>query len=430
MSDTPIPSTSKEIVEVPIDALRPFPGNPRTWDETDERQLTESVQEFGMLVPLVVNQANGRENIVIGGNFRLSIYKKLGVQKVPVVFVTIEDETKERELNLRLNRNQGAWDWDLLKNYATEELIKVGFDEIDLGKYWDSELAVEEDHFDIQKAAEEVKKHPIAQVGDLFQLGSHRVICGDCTDPAVVTRLVGKDLIGYINCDPPFNIGLNYASGIGGTATYGGRERDKRSDEEYKQLLKSSIENAMAVSQSNTHIMYWCDEKYVWLLQMLYKELGIENKRLCFWIKNNQNVTPNIAFNKMVECCVYGVRGKPYINEALRNLNEIQNKEIASGNRAADDIYDLLNIWLVDRLPAGEYQHPTMKSPTLYEKALRRCTRIGDGVLDLFAGSGSQLIACEQLKRRALLVEKDPVFVDLILLRYEQLTGITPTKLN
>jgi len=132
----------------------------------------------------------------------------------------------------------------------------------------------------------------------------------------------------------------------------------------------------------------------------------------------------------MIECCVYGVRGKPYLNEMLRNLNEIQNKEIGSGNRSADDIFDLLNIWLVDRLPANEYLHPTMKPPTLYEKALRRCTNIGDYILDLFGGSGSQLIAAEQLKRRALLIEKDPVFVDVILHRYEQLTGVKPTKLN
>lgn len=430
MSSVPIPPASKEIVEVSIDQLKPFPGNPRVWDDTDERQLTESIQEFGMLLPLVVNSAKGRENLVIGGNFRLAIYKKLGVQIVPVVFVNIEDETKERELNLRLNRNQGNWDWDLLKNYATEELIKVGFDEIDLGKYWDNELSVEDDHFDIQKEVEEVQKNPITKVGDLFELGNHRVICGDCTDLAVVTKLVDKDYISYINCDPPFNIGLSYATGVGGGGTYGGSEKDKRSDEDYKQLLKLSIENALALAKPDCHIFYWSDEKYVWLLQTLYKELGINNKRLCLWIKNNQNVTPKVAFNKMVECCVYGVRGKPYLNETLHNLNEIQNKEIATGNRAADDIYDLLNIWLVDRLPAGEYQHPTMKSPTLYEKALRRCTQIGDYVLDSFAGSGSQLVACEQLKRRALLVEKDPIFVDLILRRYEQLTGVKPTKLS
>ncbi len=430
MSDAQIPVTSKQIIEVPIETLKPFPKNPRTWDDIDEKNLTESIQIFGMLLPLLVNNAKGREGIVIGGNFRLSIYKKLGIQMVPVLYVSIEDEKKERELNVRLNLNQGAWDWELLKEYEIGDLLNYGFNEINLGKFWDSELAVENDHFDIKKATEEVLKNPVAKLGDLFQLGNHRVICGSSTDPEVVKRLAGDSPIHYINCDPPFNIGLNYSKGVGNNSDYGGGEKDKRTEEEYKQFLKTSMENALAISQPDTHVFYWCDEKNVGLLQQLYKELSIENKRLCIWIKNNQNVTPKIAFNKMIECCAYGVRGKPYINENLRNLNEIQNKEIGSGNRSADDIYDLLNIWLVDRLPATEYVHPTMKSPALYEKALRRCTQIGDYVLDLFGGSGSQLIAAEQLKRQALLVEIDPVFVDIILLRYEQFTGVKPIKLN
>jgi DNA modification methylase len=430
MSETSLPNTIKEIIEVPIENLRPYPQNPRTWSSTDEKQLTESIQKFGMLIPLIVNSAHDRENIVIGGNFRLEIYKKLGIQMVQVIYVTIEDEAKERELNLRLNKNQGNWDWDILKEYQIDDLIGVGFDEIDLGKFWDSELGVEDDHFDLKKAEEEVLKNPVAKLGNVFQLGPHRVICGSSTDPDVVKRLVGESPISYINSDPPYNIKLNYSTGIGNASNYGGQEKDNKTEDEYKQFLKTSIENALAVSQKDTHIFYWSDECSVGILQQIYKELGIENKRLCIWIKNNQNVTPKIAFNKMIECCVYGVRGKPFLNDTLKNLNEIQNKEIGTGNRSADDIYDLLNIWLVDRLPASEYQHPTMKSPTLYEKAMRRCTQIGEYVLDLFGGSGSQLIAAEQLKRRALLIELDPVFVDLILLRYEQFTGVKPIKLS
>lgn len=430
MTDTQIPQTTKQIVDVSIEQLKPFPKNPRTWDTIDEKHLIESIQRFGIVQPLVVNSAPGREEIVIGGNFRLSVYKKLGIQQVPVLYVQIEDEAKERELNLRLNRNQGDWDWNLLKEFAIEDLLTVGFSEVDLGKFWDNELTTEDDHFDVKEAIEQVQKTPVAKLGEIYQLGEHRVIVGDCTDIEVVKKLTGDYSIGYINCDPPYNEGLNYSTGVGNAGTYGGKERDNRTDDEYREFLKKSLTNTLAVSKPNTHVFYWCDERYVWLLQQLYKELGIDNKRLCIWIKNNQNVTPQIAFNKVTEYCVYGVRGKPFLNTTLRNANEIQNKEVSSGNRSADDLHDLLNIWLVDRLPANEYQHPTMKNPTVYEKALRRCTHVGDYVLDLFGGSGSQLIACEQLKRRALLVEVDPVFVDVILLRYEQYTGRKPTKIS
>jgi len=162
----------------------------------------------------------------------------------------------------------------------------------------------------------------------------------------------------------------------------------------------------------------------------LYKEIGIDSKRLCIWIKDNASPTPNIAFNKVTEFCVYGTRGKPFLSNKVTNLNEIINKEVTSGNRLSDDILDLLNIWLVKRLPGNEYQHPTQKNPTLHEKALRRCTRPGDIVLDLTAGSGSIMSACQQLKRKAYLCEMEPIFCQLILNRFSQISNEKITKLN
>jgi DNA modification methylase len=144
---------------------------------------------------------------------------------------------------------------------------------------------------------------------------------------------------------------------------------------------------------------------------------------VCLWIKNGFNATPRVAFNKCYEPCVYGTKGKPYL-APLHNLNEILDKEIGTGNRTIDDILDILDIWLAKRLPGQEYEHPTSKPPTLHEKALRRCTQINDIVLDLFGGSGSTLIACEELKRRAYLVEKEPIFCQLIINRFEKLTGV------
>lgn len=140
-------------------------------------------------------------------------------------------------------------------------------------------------------------------------------------------------------------------------------------------------------------------------------------------------MTPQIAFNKLYEPCVYGTRGKPYL-APINNLNEILNKEVGTGNRAMDDVQDLINIWLAKRLPGNEYEHPTEKPPTLHEKPLRRCTKPGDRVLDSFGGSGSTLIACEQLNRIAYLSELDPIFCQLIINRYVQLTGSKAKQLN
>ena len=127
---------------------------------------------------------------------------------------------------------------------------------------------------------------------------------------------------------------------------------------------------------------------------------------------------------------MYGTRGKPYLSPKIQNLNELMNKEIGNGNRVIDDIMDLFNIWLAKRIPGQDYEHPTEKSPTIHEKALRRCTKPGDAVLDLCGGSGSTLIACEQLKRRAFLSEIEPIFCDLIIRRYEALTKTKAKRIN
>jgi DNA modification methylase len=407
---------------VSVDLLRPAEYNPRKWDESAAKKLAESIKRFGLVDPIIVNNAPNRKNIIIGGHFRLEVAKSLGLTQVPVVYVNIPNIQKEKELNLRLNRNTGEWDFELLKDFNVELLLDVGFDDNDLSHIWDDNLGVEDDEFDVEKELEKIKE-PKSKLGDIYELGMHRLICGDATSPEVVKKLVQNGEVSMLYCDPPYNIALDYNNGIGAKGKYGGKTNDRKSEEEYRAFLKKTLENGLAVTHPDSHIFYWCDENYIGLIQELYKELGITSKRVCLWIKNNQNVTPQSAFNKVYEPCVYGVRGTPYLAESVRNLNEVLNKEVGTGNRLTDDILDLFNIWLAKRLPSQDYEHPTEKPPTLHEKALRRCTKPGDIILDLFGGSGSTLIACEQLKRRAFLSEIEPIFCDLIIKRYEKLTG-------
>ena len=206
--------------------------------------------------------------------------------------------------------------------------------------------------------------------------------------------------------------------------------KDNKSRLDYKTFLLSALSNAKSVADDNAHFFCWCDEKNIGLVQEVYEELEILNKRVCVWIKNNAMATPQVAFNKVMEPCLYGTRGDPFLSKYHTNFNEVINKNLDTGNRLPDDIMDLLSIWLERRLPAMEYEHPTQKPSTLYEKAIRRCTKPGDYVLELFGGSGSTLIACEQLKRKCLMVEIDPVFCSLIIRRYENLTGRKAEKIN
>jgi DNA modification methylase len=417
-----------KIHHIPLSELNPAPYNPRKWDEESVKNLTESIKRYGLIDPIICNSAPKRKNVVVGGHFRLHIAEQLGYKEMPVVFVNIPSIKKEKELNLRLNRNTGDWDFELLKNFDVDLLLDVGFDDSDLSHIWDEQLETEEDGFNEEKELEKIKRTKI-QEGDVYKLGDHLLFCANSTNPDLFKGWGLENQISMIYTDPVYNIGLSYNKGMSGKNKYGGQEKDKKSEKEYKEFLTDTLLNGLSICRKDTHIFYYCDQKYIGMLQDIYSEQDIESKRVALWIKNGFNATPNSAFNKCYEPCVYGTIGKPRLSP-VKNLDEVLNKEIGSGNRAIDDILDMLDIWLVKRLSGQDYEHPTQKPITLAEKPLRRCTKPGDKVLDLFGGSGSTLLACEQLKRKCVMVELDPIFCQLIINRYESYANTKAKKIN
>lgn len=418
-----------EVVVVPIDSLHPNPRNPRKWDEKMIGDLKQSIKRFGFTEPLIVSSNKKRKGRIISGHFRWTIAKELGISQVPVLFIDLPSEKQEEELLLRMNANQGSWNNDLLRAFQIDQLLEVGFSDVDLSGIWDDALQTEEDEFDVEREIKKIKT-PKSKTGDLYALGEHRIMVGDALDPAVIKRLTGKEKIAMVYNDPVYNINLTYDKGVGGKANYGGTVNDKRSPKEYREFLKKSLENGLAVSKDDVHVFVWNDESQIGLVQNVLEELGLRNRRVCLWIKNGQNPTPDVAFSKAYEAAIYATRGRPYISPSFTNLNEILNRELGTGNQLIDDIFDTWNIWLAKRVPGQSYEHATQKPVTLHEKAIKRCTKPGDAVLDSFAGSGSTLIACEQMKRRCFTVDKEPLFVDLTIRRYEKATGKKARKLN
>lgn len=138
------------------------------------------------------------------------------------------------------------------------------------------------------------------------------------------------------------------------------------------------------------------------------------------WLKNNASPTPKIAFNKCIEMCVYGTVGSPFLSNSFKRFNEVMNKELSNGNTLFDE---LSNIWAVKRLPSNKMEHATSKPPKLHEKAIKRCTKVGDIILDSFSGSASTMICAEQLKRKVYSLEIEPIFCDLAIKRFEKLTN-------
>jgi DNA modification methylase len=307
-----------------------------------------------------------------------------------------------------------------------ELLIDLGFEQNELDDVWNKELKTE---FDVEKELKEIKIAK-TQPGDIIELGNHRLICGDSTKPETLQRLFGDERASMIMSDPIYNISIDYNKGVGGKQAYGGTCDDNKTDKEYKEFLKLSMEAALAVTKSDAHVFYWSDETYIWLIQTLYRELGITNKRVCLWLKNSQNPVPSVAFNKCYEPCTYGTLGKPPLVKGVNALNEVMNGEMTTGNDLLEQVHEFFTIWPEPRLSSKEYEHSTMKPIALYEKAIRRCTKTGDIILDSFNGSGSNLMAAQNLGRRVFAVEIEPTFCDLTIKRFEAGTGIKAKVIN
>ena len=297
--------------------------------EGEERHnLQKSIEEFGAVVPVVLN-IGSRADVLIGGEQRVKIYADLGYKEVECMIpsreLTLEEE---RELNLRLNHNTGSWDEELLKAFDLDVLLDVGFADEELQGFFD-DVELAEDDYDVERAIEEMDE-PRDKLGEIWQLGDHRLLVGDSTNEKLVTKLMGEAKAHLIYLDPPYNIGLSYDKGIGSGKNYGGKysaKDDSKTDAEYQKFLANSIATSHKIALPKSHYFFWCDAKYIGDIQSLYKEHKITFKRLCSWVKNNQNPTPQTAFNRVHEPCVYGTSGKPYLNQNLtlpqKQLNPI-----------------------------------------------------------------------------------------------------------
>jgi len=387
--------------------------NPRKMTEQEERDLEESIAEFGAVIPVVVNIGK-RKDVLIGGHQRTRLYTKKGIEEVDVMVPSRElTIAEEKRLNLRLNKNVGSWDQEKLREMGLDLLLDVGFGDEDLQVFFD-DVDVIDDSFNTGRAIKDIK-NPKAKNGDIYQLGEHRLMCGDATNIEQVHALMGKAHADMVFNDPPLTL-KNEGHILPPT-------KEKKELGDFAAFIDKSIENALVYAKPNCHMFYWCQEKDIWLLQTLMRERKLKSERVLLWIKADMQVTPKNAFNKAYEPVVYGTRGKPFINTGIKHLSEILNKEIDSGNQIQEDVWEYLSIWIdkSDRKDAYDYQY--QKPVTLFEKPLKRCTAPGHNVMDLFGGSGSTIIACEQLKRKAFVMEKDPVMVDVMIRRWEEFTN-------
>jgi len=409
-----------------VSELKTWKDNPRKITKEGLEKLKERIKQRGFHSVIVID----KDNTILSGNQRKTALTQLGIKEVNVLVPKRNLTEDERiKIGLESNHNDGEWDLGALKSFSLDLLTDVGFDKMKLIEFWDKDVNIQSDNFDFEKEIKIAEKNIEVKRGDIYKLGKHYLTCNDATDPNTVKKLMNGVKVDLVDVDLPFNIGLRYDLGVAGKKNkkdYGGHTNDNKTDEEYKTFVKKVVENSLSVAKPDSHIFFWCDENWVWLFQTVFKELNIKLKRLLTWIKNNSSPTPQTAFNKAMEFIVYGTVGTPYLSPNVKNANEIINPETTNGNELLDEVS---NIILQKRLPSNQYLHPTQKDPQVHNKILKRCSKSGDVVLDLTAGSGSILSACEQLGRIAYMCDYEPVFCQVILNRYTKLTGLNPIKI-
>lgn len=411
-----------EIVHIEINKLKPSQYNPRVMTERQAKDLTESIKRFGLVDPIVVNQHEGRENVVVGGHQRLKVASNLGFKTVPVVFVDL-DEKRERELNLRLNKNLGEWNWDLLANFEIEELKDVGFSDEELDKF----IGLEEDDFDAQAEYDKIVE-PDTKLGDVYKLGNHRLLCGDSTEEGSYRKLMEGDLASMVFTDPPYNVGYDYW-GFRGTRKHGVKSKktfnDKKSPEEYSDFIYQVFNNCFRFTLNSASFYCWHASRMEYPVRLGLEKAGWKISQTVIWLKNQLTPSPGQDYNRIYEPCYFGWKEKErhFINKKFTGKWD----EMILLDR--NSFLEWLDVLFEHKDKIRDYQHPTQKPIRLAERALKKHSNQGDIVLELFSGSGSTMMACEQLKRKCYAIELDPKFVDVGIKRWELFTGNKAIKL-
>lgn len=431
---------------VDINTLKPSKYNPRSWSDEATKGLTESITQFGLTEPLLVNSAPGRKNIVIGGHFRLKVAKDLKFTQVPVVFIAIPDEAKEKELNLRLNKNLGDWDYELLAEFDESLLTDVGFDSEELDAIFD--LATEEpENFDLEKELAKLDINKITvQKGDVYQLGDSRFMCGDSTIAADFDKLMHDECADMCLTDPPYILDYLHAKRGGKPVTGFGAKKNRRyleTDELPDDFTELWMANVSKYAKPDYSIIVYENWKNLRVIWQGLEDNGWKVKNMIVWHLPNrhQGFSAKYKFFSKHDIAMVGGAGNvPYNHDeepdGLQEEYETALYAIAgkpqwegyqSGKRYQPT--DFIEYQASDEKSSGQGVIFGTKPIEILIPYIKVLTKRDDLVVEPFCGSGSTLIAATKLKRRCYIMEKSPVYAEVALNRWEKLTGQKRVKL-
>ena len=380
-----------EIVMVPIEQIKPYERNPRLNDSAVEA-VAKSIREYGFKNVILLD----RDGVIIYGHTRWKAAKLVGLKELPCWYATDLSEQQVKEYRIADNSTGEIADWDLpLLKLELDDLPGFAAEAFGLDLSFLNNLDTEEEPADAVDDGYEPEppEVPVSKPGQVYQLGKHRLMCGDSTKLEDVEKLVDGTPMALLLTDPPYNV--NYH----GTA--GSIENDNWSDEEaFLQFLKDAFTAAAAVMKPGAAFYIWhADSEGENFRRACRESLG-KVRQCLIWAKNSL-VLGRQDYQWRHEPCLYGwLDGTHYWGSDRKQTTVME----------------------FDK-PRASREHPTMKPIPLFDYQIRNSTKIGETVLDLFGGSGTTIMACEQNRRCGYVMEYDPKYVDVIIHRWETFTG-------
>jgi site-specific DNA-methyltransferase (adenine-specific) len=390
-----------KVEKVKINEIKTNLKNPRIIKDGKFQKLVKSIQEFPDMLnkrPLIVFTDADGKYVVLGGNMRLKACKEIGLKEIPIILADEWTEEQKAEFLIKDNVGFGEWDWDQIANeWDTEKLDEWGLDlPVDLSV---QELEAEEDDFDIPEGGIETD----IVLGDLFEIGEHRLLCGDSTQTDAFEKLMQGEFADMVVTDPPYNVAYE-----GKTKDALTIENDSMGNDDFYKFLYDFYTALSTVVKKGGAIYVWHASSEIINFGKALVDAGWLLKQQLIWVKNSM-VMGRQDYQWKHEPCLYGwLKGdshKWYSDRKQTTVIEF------------------------DR-PSRNGEHPTMKPIVLFAYQIENSSKQGDIVIDAFGGSGTTMVACEQLKRKSRVIEYDPKYCQVIIDRMKKLDPSLVIKKN
>jgi len=419
-----------EIIYLPTNELTPYQNNAKLHPQEQIDEIKRSITQFGMNDPIAVC---GPENIIVEGHGRLIACQQLGIETVPVIRLDHLTEDERKAYTLAHNKLTMNTDFDLEMlqkeiDSISLDMADFGFDDID-----ESKVELEEDDYDPDQ--EEERPEPKSRTGEMYKLGDHYLLCGDSTKPDDVKRLMSAEATEPVEADlvmtdPPYNVAVQNSQGMK-------IENDDMPEEQFAEFIDKAFRNLSSFLKEGGAFYIWYGDSADVAFRNGCKNNGLMIKQCLIWVKNSFNLGRQ-DYQWRHEPCLYGWKegdGHYFIYDRTQdtvkedkpiNFEELTKEEAVALLKKA---YAKVSTVQREDKPVANDLHPTMKPLPLIGRLIANSSKKGETVLDLFGGSGSTLIACEQLGRKCYMMEYDPQYVDVIIERWEKMTGKKAVKL-